>query len=74
MAEEMLLVCATIPTQPESLAAVCTKCNITVYGTRGKLDNPEVAGVMHHGKMLNAGEIQSFVEDWFAKVMRHGRN
>jgi hypothetical protein len=39
-----------------------------------KLDDPDVAGVMHHGKMLNAGEIQSFVEGFFAKMARHGRN
>jgi hypothetical protein len=91
--EELMLVCATQPTQPNSLEAVCATCGATVYGTRGsverasvehykiicedcfgELENPQIAGVMHHGKMLNQGEIQSFVESWFARMARHGRN
>jgi hypothetical protein len=96
MSEELLLVCATIPTQPDSLAAACSTCSAVVYGTRGsvelaarehykiicedcfdKLENPEVAGVMHHGKMLNKEETQAFVErveNFFKNMARHGRN
>jgi hypothetical protein len=39
-----------------------------------KLKDPQIAGVMHHGKMLTAAETQAFVENWFAKMARHGRN
>lgn len=39
-----------------------------------KLEDPHIAGVMHHGRMLSQAEAQAFADGVFAAMARHGRN